>query len=160
MVQLLHVHPSTQESPSFKESRRPLHGIPNPHSGDTYRHHSPAPRRIGAGAVHSGLSQDIGVDFTIRFGFAQNNQKKSQGVTSEHRTLQLPHVAPCNIAPSHLATFTCLTLRLKNLTFESQNSTLRITDKAMRQVPYKTAGGSYASCQCRQEWPCRSPAWR
>ena len=83
---------------------------------------------LDGGPVHSGHSQDIGVDFALAARFTQNSQKKhrrvrhldiapcncrtSQGATRQLRTLRLTHVAPCDIATSHLATSRYRTLRL------------------------------------------------
>ena len=44
-------------------------------------------------------------------------KNKSQGATRQLRTLRLSHVAPCDIALSHPATFACRTLQLKKPAF-------------------------------------------
>ena len=75
---------------------------------------------LDGGPAHSGHSQDIGVDFALRFGFAQNNQKNIAGcdTRASHsaiaglRKVQHGSFAPCDSLTSHLATSRYRTLPL------------------------------------------------
>ena len=72
------------------------------------------------GPAHSGHSQDIGVDFALRFGFAQNNSKNIAGcdtrashpAIAELRKVQHDNFAPCDSLTSHPATSRYHTLPL------------------------------------------------
>ena len=72
------------------------------------------------GPAHSGHSQDIGVDFALRFGFAQNNSKNIAGCDTRtshpaiagHRKVRHDNIAPCDSLTSHPATSRYLTLPL------------------------------------------------
>ena len=78
---------------------------------------------LDGGPVHSGHSQDIGVDFAIKFGFAENNQKKIAGcdtrtshpAITELCRVQLVNFAPCDSLMSHPATSRYRTLPLPSV---------------------------------------------
>ena len=75
---------------------------------------------LGGGPAHSRHSQDIGVDFTIRFGFAENSSKNLAGcdtrtshpAIAELRKVRHGHFAPCDSLMLHLATSRYRTLPL------------------------------------------------
>ena len=72
------------------------------------------------GPAYSGHSQDIGVDFALRFGFAQNNSKNIAGCDTrashpaivELGKVQQDNFAPCDSLTSHPATSRYHTLPL------------------------------------------------
>ena len=93
---------------------------------------------LDGGPAHSGHSQDIGVDFALRFGFAQNNQKNIAGCDTRashsaiagHRKVRHDNIAPCDSLTSHPATSRYRTLPLPPVApcdSKSQLSTPKIT---------------------------------
>ena len=91
-----------------------------PRSPIPYYSITPQNHVITGGAIYLGHSQVIGVDFTIRFDFAQNNQRniagcntrKSHPAIAEHRKVQHDNFAPCDSLVLHLATSRYRTLPL------------------------------------------------
>ena len=100
------------------------------------------------GPAHSGHSQDIGVDFALRFGFAQNNQKRSQGATPKHRTLQSPNFAGCNSSTSHPATLSCRTLRHRAIAHCHFRLSHTATQKSRFQTPKITHLLTFLTSEC------------
>ena len=90
--------------------------FPNPQTLNNRRPHAD----FDGGPAHSRHSQDIGVDFTIRFGFAENNSKNLAGcdtrtshpAITELRKVRHDNFAPCDSLMLHLATSRYRTLSL------------------------------------------------